>query len=71
MANSKKASLSFEEAMKRLDEISLLLEGGKASLDESLSLFEEGVGLIKLCDSMLDKAEKKIKILTEKEIEAE
>lgn len=61
---AKKNSPSFEDAMKRLDEISLLLEGGKASLEESLSLFEEGVGLVRLCEEMLNKAEKKIKILT-------
>ena len=32
-------------------------------LDRSLELYEEGIGLVRLCSSMLDNAEKKIKIL--------
>lgn len=56
--------ISFEEAMKRLAEISEKLEKGDAALDESLTLFEEGTALIKLCNEKLDDAEKKIKVLT-------
>ena len=56
--------ISFEDARKRLDEISSKLEKGDAALDEALSLFEEGTGLIKLCNEKLDAAEKKIKVLT-------
>ncbi len=56
--------ISFEEAMKRLAEISEKLEKGDAALDESLTLFEEGTALIKLCNEKLDAAEKKIKVLT-------
>lgn len=39
--------ISFEEAMKRLAEISEKLEKGDAALDESLTLFEEGTGAYK------------------------
>ena len=56
--------MSFEDAMKRLSEISEKLEKGDAALDESLTLFEEGTVLIKLCNEKLDAAEKKIKVLT-------
>lgn len=55
--------LSFEAALARLEQIVSLLEGGKAHLEESLSLFEEGVGLVKLCNSKLDSAEQKVKVL--------
>lgn len=54
----------FESALQRLEEIVRLLEAGNAPLDESLSLFEEGVRLVKLCNSKLDSAEQKVKILT-------
>jgi len=61
----------FEEAMKRLEEIVEKLEDPQLSLEESLKLFEEGSRLVKLCEGMLDKAEKRIKLLTEAEMEGE
>ena len=39
--------LTFEAAIARLEEIVRALESGSAPLDESLALFEEGVGLVK------------------------
>ncbi len=60
-------NIKFEEAIEKLDSIVSKLESGSASLDESLSLFEEGVGLIKLCSEKLDSAEQKVRILTEAE----
>ena len=36
-------SFSFEDAMKRLEEIVRLLENGQVSLDESIKLYEEGI----------------------------
>ena len=58
-------NMSFEAAMARLEEIVRMLESGNAPLDMSLSLFEEGVALVKLCNSKLDTAEQKVKILTD------
>lgn len=63
MKNEQEASLSFEEAMKRLEEIAGLLEGDASTLDEALKLYEEGIALIRTCDRMLNDAEQKIKIL--------
>ena len=57
-------TMTFEAAMARLEEIVRMLESGNAPLDTSLSLFEEGVALVKLCNSKLDTAEQKVKILT-------
>ncbi len=68
--SEKKNNVSFEQAMKRLDEITNMLENGSATLDESLSLFEEGIGLVKHCNSVLNEAQAKIKILTESEIDS-
>ena len=57
-------TMTFEAAMARLEEIVRMLESGNAPLDTSLGLFEEGVALVKLCNSKLDTAEQKVKILT-------
>ena len=56
--------ISFEEALKRLEEIVGLLNSGNAPLDDSLALFEEGTALVRFCTARLDAAEKKVKILT-------
>lgn len=55
--------LSFEDAMKRLEEIAEKLENGQASLDDSLALYEEGIALIRHCTGKLDTAEQKIRTL--------
>ena len=52
--------LSFEASLKRLDEIVNHLERGDQPLSESLSLFEEGTGLLAACGRMLDEAEQKV-----------
>jgi len=57
--------LGFEEAIEKLDTIVSKLEAGAATLDESLALFEEGVGLVRICNEKLDTAEQKVRILTE------
>ena len=56
--------MTFEAALARLEEIVRRLESGSAPLDESLALFEEGVGLVKLCNARLDSAEQKVRLLT-------
>jgi exodeoxyribonuclease VII small subunit len=55
--------MSFEEALKELEEIVGKLEDGELSLDASLGLFEKGVKLTKFLRNELEKAEKKIDIL--------
>ncbi len=57
---AKKQSLSFEEALTRLDEIVRHLEKGDMPLNDSLELYEEGTGLIASCSRMLDEAEQKV-----------
>ena len=56
----KKQSLSFEQSLDRLDEIVKHLEKGDLPLSDSLSLYEEGTGLINACSKMLDDAEQKV-----------
>ncbi len=52
--------LTFEQALARLEETVRRLENGDVPLDESLSLFEEGIALVKLCNGKLDAAEQKV-----------
>ena len=51
--------LTFEMAMKRLEEIVNALENGTVSLDDSLKLFEEGIKLTKYCENELKNIESK------------
>lgn len=53
----------FEQSMERLQTIVRKLEGGELPLEESLSLFEEGVRLSKECQAHLGSAELKVEQL--------
>lgn len=55
--------IKFEDAMTRLEEIVEELESGDLSLEESLSAFEEGIKLSKICAKLLNEAERKVEIL--------
>ena len=55
--------VKFEEALERLEKIVADLEEGELELDRSLSLFEEGVGLSRLCMKKLDDAQRKVEML--------
>lgn len=59
----KSTEQSFEEALSRLETLVRSLEAGNLGLDESLTLFEEGIGLVKYCTEKLDHAEQRVKIL--------
>jgi exodeoxyribonuclease VII small subunit len=54
---------SFEDAVKRLSEIVQRLERGDLPLEESLRLFEEGVGLSRQSQAQLDGAQKRVEEL--------
>jgi exodeoxyribonuclease VII small subunit len=59
--------MKFEQAMKRLEEIVAQMEKGELSLDESLKLFEEGVGLTRMLNKQLEEAERKVEVLMKDE----
>ena len=63
--------LTFEEAMQRLEQIVRSLEEGHATLDASLSSFEEAIALVKLCNEKLESAEQRVKILLQQDGEIE
>lgn len=56
----KKETESFENSLKRLEEIAELLESEEIGLDESIKLYEEGINLSKICFNKLKDAELKI-----------
>ncbi len=53
----------FEEALALLEEIVHKLEAGDLTLEDSLSAFEEGMKLTRICSDRLDEAQKKIETL--------
>lgn len=55
--------IKFEEAMKRVEEIVAKLETGEIELEESITLYEEGIQLIKFCQGKLEEVKKKVEIL--------
>lgn len=67
MQKSSKDKMSFEKALKQLEEIVNKLESGDLGLEDSLELFEEGIKLSRFCSKKLELAEKKIEMLTKDE----
>lgn len=63
MAEKVAETMSFEAALERLEGIVRKLEAGELSLDDSLSVFEEGVRLSGFCHKRLDEVEKKVQLL--------
>jgi exodeoxyribonuclease VII small subunit len=57
------AEITFEEAIKRLEEIVRELESGEIEIEKALTIFEEGTRLAKLCAKKLAGIEKRVEIL--------
>ena len=57
------AKVTFEAAMKQLEQIVQELESGNLPLEDSIKKFEEGIKLSKFCSAKLDETEKKITLL--------
>lgn len=54
---------TFEESMRRLEEIVRSMEKGDVALDESLKLFQEGTELVRSCGKLLDEAQMQVKMV--------
>ncbi len=60
------SDLSFEDALRALEDIVRSLESGEVSLDKSIDLYERGESLRKHCQARLDTAQARIeKIVTD------
>lgn len=55
--------MGFEGSLKRLEEIVNILQQGNLSLEESVSLFEEGIRLSNFCRESLLKARMRVDVL--------
>ncbi len=54
---------TFEDALEELKAIVQALEKGDRPLEESLQLFERGIGMVTHCTRKLDEADKKVELL--------
>lgn len=61
---------SIEEIFEELDQIMEKLEAADTSLEDSFSLYEAGIKLVRSCGKKIDKVEKQIIVLQEKPDEA-
>jgi len=54
------AALSFEDALRALEDVVRKLESGEVALDDSITLYEKGEQLRKHCQTRLDAAQARI-----------
>ncbi len=54
------AGMTFEEALRALEEVVRRLESGEVALDDSIGLYERGEALRKHCQARLDAAQARI-----------
>jgi exodeoxyribonuclease VII small subunit len=67
----KKAPVDFETSLAQLQGLVERLESGELSLEDSLTAFEQGIGLTRDCQSALAQAEQKVQQLLERDGELE
>jgi len=58
-----KEKKKFEDAVGELERVVEQLESGELSLEDSLTAFENGVRLVKVCNQKLTEVERKIELL--------
>ncbi|TCV91264.1 exodeoxyribonuclease VII small subunit [Luteibacter rhizovicinus] len=57
----------FEHSLDELEQLVARMEGGELSLDESLQSFERGIGLYRHCQTALEQAELRVRLLLDPE----
>ncbi|MGC9141766.1 MAG: exodeoxyribonuclease VII small subunit [Caldimicrobium sp.] len=55
--------ITFEEALKRLEEIIHHLEEKNLDLERAISLYEEGISLINFCEEKLKQARSRVEVI--------
>lgn len=63
--------MSYDSALTRLEEIVKLLEDETTPIEQSLTLFKEGVALTEFCQNKLAEIEKEINVLKNEKKECE
>ena len=67
---AKRGDQPFEELYRKLEETVEKLERGGLPLEQSIALYEEGMGLAKRCQTILDGAEQRITKLRDSFVQA-
>lgn len=62
---AKEKNFSFEESVAQLEQIVQAIESGQIGLEESLAKYEQGMDLVKRCRTILDRAEKRMEVLSQ------
>lgn len=57
--------LSLEEAFSIVEQAVCKLESSEITLEESFQVYEQGMKLLKQCDAMIDRVEKKVQVIQE------
>ncbi len=57
-------TLTFEQAVERLESIIRRIESGEIGLEQSIREYEHGVSLLKRCRAILEQAEQRVEELT-------
>lgn len=65
------AGMSFEQALKALEEAAESLRSGRLSLEESVKVYDNSILLYKRCREILDSAKQKIEIYRPQEDKTE
>lgn len=63
--SDKKPTADFETSLKRLETLVTQMEQGDMPIEDALKAFEEGIGLTRECQSILDQAEQKVQVLVD------
>ncbi len=62
-----KKTMKYDEAITLLEQAVAKLESGTLGLDEAISVYEDAVKLIRICNERLESAEQRVRLLTESE----
>ncbi|MDF1668991.1 MAG: exodeoxyribonuclease VII small subunit [Roseovarius sp.] len=64
MSETPISKMSFEDAMRELEQVVGQLERGDVALEDSIKLYERGAELKKRCEAKLKDAEEKVAAIT-------
>lgn len=62
---ARKKVTDFESSLKTLEDLVRQMEQGDMPIEDALKAFEEGIGLTRECQTILEKAEQKVQVLVE------
>ncbi|MDE6685748.1 MAG: exodeoxyribonuclease VII small subunit [Lachnospiraceae bacterium] len=63
--DEKEKVFTLEENFKQLEEMIEKLEDKEIGLEESFSLYEQGMKLLKQCNDQIDRVEKKVMVMNQ------